>query len=86
MIGLKMIDAIPRHYGQYEILVRVWPTPANMYQSSFTVHKREPGPGSPHLPQVHEEGREGGMTCVTQADAEHDAWERATFWIDRQAS
>jgi hypothetical protein len=81
-----MIDAIPRQYGQYSILVRVWPAPGNMLQSSFTIHKSKPGTGTQHLPQVHEEGRETGMTCETAAEAEHDAWNRATFWIDRQAS
>jgi hypothetical protein len=78
-----MLDARPRHYGQYSILARVWPAPGNMYQSSFTIHKSSPAPGTQQLAQVHEEGREDGMTCATQAEAEHDAWERATFWIDQ---
>jgi len=79
-----MIDARPRHYGQYSILASVWPAPGNRYQSSFTVHKSQPGQGTQQLPQVYEERKEQGMVCETAAEAEHDAWERATFWIDRQ--
>jgi len=79
-----MLDAKPRHYGQYVIVTKVWPASANMHQSSFTVHKMQPGSETQHLPQVHQEGREGGMVCETAAQAEHDAWERAVSWIDRR--
>lgn len=80
-----MLDAKPRQYGDYTILTRVWPASANMYQSSFTIHKGAPAGVVQQMAQVHQESRESGMTCETAAEAEDDAWKRATFWIDQQA-
>lgn len=71
-------------YLEYAILVSVWPTPGNMYQSSFSVHGPGPVPGTSPLPLVYEEKKEQGMTCETAGDAKQDALERAHFWIEAQ--
>ena len=80
-----MIDARPFGYGQYSILPRIWPAPANRYQSSFTIHKIEPGSEIARLTLVYEERRDRGMLCETALEAEHDARERAVRWIEQQA-
>ena len=81
-----MTDSRTHQYGKYAIVVRIWPAPGNMYQSSFTIHEPAPGPGTQPMAIVHEQGRHSGFTCATADDADLDAMERASTWVDAQLS
>jgi hypothetical protein len=80
-----MLKSATHYYGHYTILVAIWPASANMYQSSFTVHESDQGPGTQPLFLLYEEGRARGMTCETASDAEQDALQRAAAWADARA-
>lgn len=81
-----MLKTATHYYGRYTILVAIWPASNNMYQSSFTVHESDQGPGTQQLFLLYEEGKARGMTCPTASDAEQDAIERAASWADARSS
>lgn len=79
----------PDHeYNGYTIVIKVWPAIGNRFQSEYSTHlpshpARPPQPGmAVQFRTVHREGRDGGASCETEAEARQDAIDRARAWID----